>query len=227
VDKTVAKAAIFEGVEPRAIATLAKDLQRVDFPRGHTIFAEGDPGDRLYIIKSGKVKVGLRSPDGRDHLLAIMGPSDIFGELSVFDPGPRTSSATAVTKVRAASLDRDALRTWIVARSEIAERLLQVLARRLRRTNNELADLIFTDAPALVANQLLLLAQRFGTPAGGVLRVRHDLTQEEIAQLAGNSREATHKALHDFADRGWIQLEHNSVLIVDPERLTRRTRQAR
>jgi CRP/FNR family transcriptional regulator, cyclic AMP receptor protein len=227
VDKTVAKAAIFEGVEPRVIAALAKHLQRVDFPRGHTIFAEGDPGDRLYIIKSGKVKIGLRSPDGRDHLLAIMGPSDIFGELSVFDPGPRTSRATAVTKVRAASLDRDALRTWIAAHPEISERLLQVLARRLRRTNNDLADLILIDAPGRVANQLLLLAQRFGTATGGVPRVRHDLTQEEIAQLAGTSREATHKALHDFADRGWIRLEHNSVLILDSESLTRRTRQAR
>lgn len=224
MDKTVAKAALFEGMEPRAIAALAKHLQRVDFPCGHTIFAEGDPGDRFYVIKSGKVKIGLRSPDGREHLLAIMGPSDIFGELSLFDPGPRTSSATAVTKVRAASLDRDALRTWIAARPEITERLLQVLARRLRRTNDDLADLIFTDAPGRVAKQLLLLAQRFGTPASGVLRVRHDLTQEEIAQLAGASREAAHKALHDFADRGWIQLEHNSVLIVDTERLALRAR---
>jgi CRP/FNR family transcriptional regulator, cyclic AMP receptor protein len=166
VDKTVAKAAIFEGVEPRVIAALAKHLQRVDFPRGHTILAEGDPGDRLYIIKSGKVKIGLRSPDGRDHLLAIMGPSD----------------------------------------------------------NNDVADLIFIDVPGRVAKQLLLLAQRFGTPTGGVLRVRHDLTQEEIAQLAGTSREATHKALHDFADRGWIQLESHTMLILDAENLARRAR---
>ena len=224
MDKTVAKAAIFEGVEPRAITALAKHLQRVDFPRGHTIFAEGDPGDRLYIIKSGKVKIGLCSPDGRDHLLAIMGSSDIFGELSVFDPGPRTSSATAVTKVRAASLDRDTLRGWMADRPEVAEQLLRVLARRLRRTNNDLTDQIFTDVPGRVAKQLLQLAQQFGTREGNGLRVAHDLTQDEIAQLVGASREATNQALGTFADRGWIQLESHTILILDAENLARRAR---
>ena len=127
-----------------------KHLHQVDFPRRQTVFAEGEPGDRLYIIISGKVKIGRRSPDGRDHLLTIMGPSDMFGELSIFDPGPRGSSATTITKVRAVSMDRDALRVWIADRPEIAEQLLRVLARRLRRTNNDLADLIFTDVPGRV-----------------------------------------------------------------------------
>ena len=85
-------------------------------------------------------------------------------------------------------MDRDALRAWIADRPEIAEQLLRVLARRLRRTNNNLADLIFTDVPGRVAKQLLQLAQRFGTQEGGALRVTHDLTQEEIAQLVGASR---------------------------------------
>src|SRR5258708_7654602 len=101
-----------------------------------------------------------------------MGPSDMFGELSIFDPGPRTSSATTITEVRAVSMDRDALRAWIADRPEIAEQLLRVLARRLRRTNNNLADLIFTDVPGRVAKQLLQLAQRFGTQEGGQRRVR-------------------------------------------------------
>jgi CRP-like cAMP-binding protein len=119
--------------------------------------------------------------EGRESLLTIMGPSDMFGELSIFDPGPRTSSATTITEVRAVSMDRDALHAWIADRPEIAEQLLRVLARRLRRTNNNLADLIFTDVPGRVAKQLLQLAQRFGTQEGRALRVTHDLTQEEIA----------------------------------------------
>jgi CRP/FNR family transcriptional regulator, cyclic AMP receptor protein len=85
----------------------------------------------------------------------------MFGELSVFDPGPRTASAITITEVRAVSMDRDGLRAWIADRPEIAEQLLRVLARRLRRTNNHLADLIFTDVPGRVAKQLLQLAQRF------------------------------------------------------------------
>ena len=94
MDEILARAGIFQGVDPTAVSALTKQLQPVDFPRGHTVFSEGEPGDRLYIILTGKVKIGRRSPDGRENLLTIMGPSDMFGELSIFDPGPRTSSAT-------------------------------------------------------------------------------------------------------------------------------------
>jgi CRP/FNR family transcriptional regulator, cyclic AMP receptor protein len=110
VDDAVAKAGLFHGVEPGAAFALARQLQPVDFPRGHTVFAQGVPGDRLYIIISGKVKICRRSPDDREHLLAIMGPSDMFGELAVFDPpGPRTSIVTTITAVRAVSVDRDGM----------------------------------------------------------------------------------------------------------------------
>ena len=224
MDEILARAGIFQGVETSAVSALTKQLQPVDFPRGHTVFAEGEPGDRLYIIISGKIKIGRCLPDGRENLLTIMGPSDVFGELAVFDPGPRTSSATTITEVRAVSMDRDALRAWIADRPEIAEQLLRVLARRLRRTNDNLADLIFTDVPGRVAKQLLALAQRFGTQEDGAVRVTHDLTQEEIAQLVGASRETVNKALADFANRGWIRLEGKSVLISDSERLAGRAR---
>jgi len=224
VDETLARAGIFQGVEPAAAEALAATLESVDFPRGHVIFAEGEPGDRLYIIQSGKVKIGRKSPDGRENLLGIFGPSDMFGELSIFDPGPRTSTATTVTEVRALSMDRPALRQWIASRPEIAEQLLRVVARRLRRTNGMLADLIFTDVPGRVAKALLQLAQRFGSQEAGLLRVTHDLTQEEIAQYVGASRETVNKALADFAHRGWLRLEGKSVLILEPERLARRAR---
>jgi CRP/FNR family transcriptional regulator, cyclic AMP receptor protein len=224
VDEILARGGLFQGVEPGAVSALTKQLHPMDFPRGHTMFAEGEPGDRLYIVVSGKVKIGRRSPDGRENLLTIMGPSDMFGELSIFDPGPRTSTATTITDVCAVSMDRETLRAWIADRPEIAERLLRVLARRLRRTNDNLTDLIFTDVPGRVAKQLLHLAQKFGTQEGGAMRVIHDMTQEEIAQLVGASRETVNKALADFAQRGWIQLEGKSVLISDSERLARRAR---
>jgi CRP-like cAMP-binding protein len=116
------------------------------------------------------------------------------------------------------------LRPWLTNRPEIAEQLLRVLARRLRRTNDALADLIFTDVPGRVAKSLLQMASRFGTRDGGVLRVTHDLTQEELAQLVGASRETVNKALADFASRGWLRLDGKSVIILDPERLARRAR---
>ena len=162
--------------------------------------------------------------DGRQNLIAVMGPSDMVGELSLFDPGPRTATATAVTDTRLVRLRKQALRPWLNNRPEIAEQLLRVLARRLRRTNDSLADLIFTDVPGRVAKNLLQMAGRFGTRDGGVLRVTHDLTQEEIAQLVGASRETVNKALADFASRGWLRLDGKSIIILDPERLARRAR---
>jgi CRP-like cAMP-binding protein len=224
VNDALTRAGIFQGVDPSAVQDLKSALEPVTFPRAHVIFAEGELGDRLYIILSGKVKIGRKSPDGRENLLAVFGPSDMFGELSIFDPGPRTSTATTVTEVQAVTMDRAALREWIAKRPEIAEQLLRVIARRLRRTNNMLADLIFTDVPGRVAKALLQLAHDFGTQEGGMLRVTHDLTQEEIAQLVGASRETVNKALADFAHRGWLRLEGKSVLILEPQRLVRRAR---
>ncbi|MGB8388546.1 Crp/Fnr family transcriptional regulator [Mycobacterium sp.] len=223
MDATVTKAGVSQGVDS-AVAAITEQLQPVDFKRRSIVFTEGEPADRLYIIISGKVKIGHRSPDGREHLLAIMGPPEMFGELSVFDPGPRTASATTLTEVRAVSLDRDTLHGWMADRPEVAEQLLRVLARRLRRTNSKLTDQICNDVPGRVAKQLLLLAQQFGTREGDALRVVHGLTQEEIAQLVGASREATNQALCTFADHGWIRPESLNVLILDAESLAHRAR---
>lgn len=224
VQDILARAGIFQGVDPTAVSNLIKELEPVRFPRGTTIFDEGDPGDRLYIITSGKVKLARHASDGRENLLTVMGPSDMFGELSIFDPGPRTSSAVCVTEVHAATMNSDLLKKWISDHPAISQQLLRVLARRLRRTNASLADLIFTDVPGRVAKTLLQLANRFGVQEGSALRVNHDLTQEEIAQLVGASRETVNKALATFAHRGWIRLEGKSVVIVDTEHLAKRAR---
>lgn len=224
ISEILSRAGIFQGVDPAAVRTLIEELDTTKFPRGTTIFDEGEPGDRLYIIISGKVKLARHAADGRENLLTVMGPSDMFGELSIFDPGPRTSSAVCVTEVVAATMDSTMLHAWIKQHPGISEQLLRVLARRLRRTNNSLADLIFTDVPGRVAKALLQLANRFGIQEGPALRVHHDLTQEEIAQLVGASRETVNKALAEFAHRGWIRLEGKSVLISDTERLAKRAR---
>ena len=224
MDEVLTKAGLFQGVDPEDMEALAAQFELVEVPRGATVFHEGEPGDSLYIVLSGKIKLGRRTADGRENLVAVMGPSDQFGELSLFDPGPRTATAVAVTDARLARMSKDALRSWITERPKIAEQLLRVLARRLRRTNAMLGDLIFTDVPGRVAKQLLQLAQRFGTVENGQLRVTHDLTQEELAQLVGASRETVNKALADFAHRGWLRLEGKTVVILDRDRLARRAR---
>ena len=192
--------------------------------KGKHLFQEGDPGDRLYIVTQGKIKLTHASGDGRESLLMVLGPGDMFGELSLFDPGPRTSTAVAITDSEVLGLGNNDLRPWLTGRPEVAQSLLQALAHRLRRTNVIMSDLVFADVPGRVAKALIELGEKFGsrTPAG--LMVNHDLTQEELAQLVGASRETVNKALADFASRGWIRLETRSVEIFDVERLSRRAK---
>ena len=172
-------------------------------PRGHTVFREGDAGDRLFVILDGKVKIWRSAADGRENLLAVLGAGEMFGELSLFDPGPRTASVSAVTDSRLASLDHDDLRPLLLDRPAVAGQLLRALAQRLRRTNESIADLVFTDVPGRVAKALLDLAEKFGTEEADGTRVQHDLTQEELAQLVGASRETVNKALSEFA-QPWL-----------------------
>jgi CRP/FNR family transcriptional regulator, cyclic AMP receptor protein len=227
---TLEHSGMFSGIQHETLSTLTRTVTPIDFRRGHAIVSEGEPGDRLYVIVDGKVKVGRRTRDGRQNLLAVLGPTDVFGELSVFDSGTRTSTVTAVTNVRAVPIDRAALRSLMASHTELGEHLLGVLARRLRDTNDNVADLIFTDVPGRVAKLLLQLAARFGVteqetdPPRSVVRVAHDLTQEELSQLVGSSRESTNKALAEFAERGWIRLHGKSVVILDRNRLARRAR---
>jgi CRP-like cAMP-binding protein len=222
VNWTLADAPIFRGVDPGDVGALIGQLRPVEYSCGHVFFEQGQPGHLLYIVITGKVKLCRRADDGRESLFAVVGPSDMFGELSVFDAGPRASSATAITEVCAAPLERDVLRAWIGDRPPVAERLLRVLARRLRRTDEDLSYLVFTDVTGRVAKQLLRLAHQFGSQEDGATRVTHDLTQEELGQLVGSSRETVNKVLSDFSQRGWIRLEGKSVVITDSEGLAHR-----
>jgi CRP/FNR family transcriptional regulator, cyclic AMP receptor protein len=224
VESVLARVPLFAALDAESAASLELMLTRRTLPRGHVVFAEGNPGDRLFVILDGKVKISRAAADGRENLLALLGRGEMFGELSLFDPGPRTASATTVTGTTLASLDHDDLRPLLVERPAVAVQLLQALAQRLRRTNEAMADLVFTDVPGRVAKALLELAAKFGVAEDGATRVRHDLTQEELAQLVGASRETVNKALSDFAHRGWLRIDGRSVLLLAPERLARRAR---
>ncbi len=224
MDDVVLSAPLFAGIDREASSSLVASMASVDLPRGRALFREGDPGDRLYIIRSGKVKLGLSSGDGRENLLSVLGPGEMFGELSLFDPGARTATATAVTDARLFELTHRELLAWLERYPAVASHLLAALARRLRRTNEALGDLVFSDVPGRVAKSLLDLSSRFSEPVPDGLRVTHDLTQEELAQLVGASRETVNKALSDFAARGWIRREGRAVVLLDVPRLEHRAR---
>jgi CRP/FNR family transcriptional regulator, cyclic AMP receptor protein len=223
-DDALSEAPLFDALSEEDARALRAGVMVVKLARGERLFSEGDSGDKLYVIMTGKIKLTRAAPDGRENLQSVHGPGEMFGELSLFDPVPRTATATAVTDAELAGLAHDDVRKWLSTRPEVAMHLLQALAQRLRRINDVKADLVFTDVPGRVSKALLDLAERFGVPNSEGIQVNHDLTQEELAQLVGASRETVNKALADFAARGWIQLAAKSVLVTDPDRLRKRAR---
>ncbi|RYZ31524.1 MAG: Crp/Fnr family transcriptional regulator, partial [Propionibacteriaceae bacterium] len=211
--EVLTKAPLFAELDEESATALEKAMGTLRLSKGEILFREGETEDRLYVVVAGKIKLGRSGSAGRENLLAVLGPGQMFGELSVFDPGPRSSTATAVTAVEVRTLEHDELMHWIEGHPEVARSLLAQLAGRLRRANDVVADLVFSDVPGRVAKQLLELARRFGDRKDDGLHVHHDLTQEELAQLVGASRETVNKALADFAARGWIRLEPRSVTL--------------
>jgi CRP/FNR family transcriptional regulator, cyclic AMP receptor protein len=225
VDNDVLRQApLFSSLDDEAADSLRASMSETRIGRGDVLFHEGDSGDRLYVVTDGKIKLGRTSADGRENLLAILGPGQMFGELSLFDPGPRSATATAVTPCTLVSLGHDELLRWLEDQPSVARALLNQLAARLRKTSDVVADLVFSDVPGRVAKALLDLSRRFGRTADDGIHVHHDLTQEELAQLVGASRETVNKALADFAMRGWLRLEPRSVVLIEVERLRRRAR---
>lgn len=220
----ISQVPLFEGLDEAQQNSLRSKMGQTTLRRGEILFEEGEPGNRLYIITEGKVKLGHTSMDGRENLLAVLGPGEIIGELTLFDPGPRSTTATAVSPVTLLHLDHADLNAILDTNPTMGKHMLRALARRLRRTNESLADLVFSDVPGRVAKALLDLADRFGTPAEDGVHVPHDLTQEELAQLVGASRETVNKSLADFVSRGWIHLEGRAVTLLDLDRLARRAR---
>src|SRR5215475_3945425 len=154
-NEVLRQAPLFSALDDEAATALRSSMAETRLRRGDVLFHEGDSGDKLYIVLDGKVKLGRTSADGRENLLAILGPGEMFGELSLFDPGPRTATATAVAETTLLGIGHGVMQTWLADRPEVSKQLLKALAQRLRRTNEHLADLVFSDVPGRVAKALL------------------------------------------------------------------------
>ncbi len=223
-EEAVRKAPLFTALDDASATSLRASMSGVKLSRGQTLFKEGDAGDQLFVVVDGKLKLGTTSNDGRENLLSILGPRDMFGELSLFDPGPRTATATAVVDSELLALANDQVIGWVKQHPQVSLQLLGRLAQRLRKANDVLSDLVFADVPGRVAKAIIELGERFGTQKPDGLHVNHELTQEELAQLVGASRETVNKALADFSSRGWIKLEPRMVIILNLERIIRRSK---
>ena len=215
---------LFANLDDAAFALLTDDIQEIDLSRNAVLFYEGDQDDQLFAVLSGKVKLGRTAADGRENMVAIMGPGDVFGEWLSSDPSPRSTNAVAVSETRRGCHKHEpsSVRSSSIPLSPIRSlRLWLAACATLTRHWLTWSSPTF---PGRLAKALLDLADRFGRPATDGVLVAHELTQEELAQLVGASRETVNKALAEFVSRGWIRLEARAVVILDLPRLRQRSR---
>jgi CRP/FNR family transcriptional regulator, cyclic AMP receptor protein len=203
---------------------LAQRLQRRIYGRGEVVFSKDDPGQSLFVIEHGAVRIFIPGTQGSDLTLAVLGPGDFFGDLSLLDGSPRSASAAAVAEGTALLvLDRAVFTALLEAQPGSAMAVLAVLARRLRETDQMASDLAFQDVGARLARRLLELAETNGVrKAEGVL-IDLAVTQEELANMIGVTRESVNRNLGVFRREGMVSREGRRILIRDETALRRRT----
>ncbi len=199
--------------ERRALAALVRE-QRV--PRGGLIVRQGDPGDALYIVRSGMVKVAVVGDDGREVILGTLGPTAHFGELALVDGQPRSAHVLAMEPTALYVLRRDDFRRQVEQMPRVAWALLEEISRRLREADAKIAGLVLLDVPGRVAR--LVLDRATGTP--GV--VERAPTHEVIAHMIGASRETVSRAMKELQGGGLLRMERRTIMVLDREGLERR-----
>jgi CRP-like cAMP-binding protein len=212
---------LFAGLTEEDLAGLATALRRRRYPRGATICLAGEPGERLYLVERGRVRIGLTAPDGREVVLNMLGPGDTFGDLALLDGEPRSADATAQDDCLLLILPRTAFLRHLEQHPRAALALLAEMSRRLRRNARLIQDATFHDVPTRLAGTLLQLACERGEPTagGGLSTVR--VTQVELAGMIGATRESVNKVLGTFERRGFLRRQRGVISILDPAALRR------
>ena len=209
---------LFAPLSATDLEHLAERLRRRKYGRGATIFATGDPGTSLCLIAAGRVKLALTSVEGREAILDLLGPGDVFGELALLDGDPRSADAVAVDPTELLLLARDDFLRFLDERPKVAVAMLSVLSRRLRRDAELLQDAAFLDVPARLARAILRLAE---AEPDGVTRTPK-LVQSDLAGMAGTTRETLNKWLGLYEDQGLIRREEGRLAVLRPDELRRR-----
>jgi len=196
-----------------AAVAAASRLRR--FRRGQVVFSTGDPGDSLIVVVSGRVKVVVRSADGGELTLTIIGPGTVLGEISVADGGPRSADAETLEESSLLLVPREVVQEICARVPSVGQALTRSIAAMLRRLTEAASDLIFLDMPRRVAKVLL------SQPRGADGTIRLTLSQEELAHQVGSTRQSVNAALRGFERRGWIGVQGRTVTVTEAAALSR------
>jgi len=203
---------IFSDLDPEAFDQLCRYAKHTTLKRGTTIVSKGDPGNSLIAVISGTVKISVTSSDGRSAILNLIGPGEIFGEVAVLDGQARTADATANTNCEIYIIDRRDFIPFVRSQPALAMKFIELLCTRLRWTSDQVEEVILQNLPGRLASALLRLTEKHKlAPAGRTIAV----TQQEISEMVGMTRESINKQLRAWADRKWVRLEHGAIVVLD------------
>jgi CRP/FNR family cyclic AMP-dependent transcriptional regulator len=208
---------LFRGLPAPTIDQIVTLANRRVYEQGAVIFLRGDPGDCLYGVVTGKVRISVSAPGGKELFLNIMEPGDSFGEIALLDGQPRTASATALAPAELVIIQREPFLALLRKEPSLAQHLIALLCQRARWTAELMEDSALLGAPARLAKRLLTLANLHGMSGTGGTRLA--ISQEEIAQFLGLSRQIVNQHLQTWLGKGWVSLGRGSVTLLDERAL--------
>jgi CRP-like cAMP-binding protein len=200
----------FQGLAPELIEQLSAHAITRGVKGGTVIYAKGDPGNSLFAVISGTVRISVPSMEGKDTVFNLLNEGEIFGEIALLDGRPRSAEVSAVTDCELMMINRRDFVPLMHAHPEMAFKLIDMLCEKLRKTSEQVEDVMFLDLPARLAKILLRLAQNADPSPQGR---RISMTQREIGQIIGMSRESTNKQLRIWEQRDWVRLERGSIVV--------------
>jgi CRP/FNR family transcriptional regulator len=213
-------------LDPETVDMVAAVMHEMKVPRNTVLFEMGDEPNGLYRIISGQVMLHrpmVRGEEMADAVLTVFGRGQVFGELSICDPGPRSGTAVTLTPAHLRFIPLADAQRLIATQPTFARTLLSQLGRRLRMAHNATSALVLGDVHGRVARAITQLASRFGQlQSDGSVKVYHGMTQADLAAMVGASREAVNKAMAQFAQRGWVEPRTKGFVVLDYERLLHR-----
>lgn len=212
-----------DALEPAALEEMESRGRRVRFAAGSTLLHQGEPGERVLLLRAGRAKITYTGADGRETLLRLCGPGDLVGELSALDDEPRSSTVTALEPVDALVISHIEFLRALESQPRAAIALLRDLSRRFRDANRKRIEYGASDAVGRVAARLLELADAYGERSERGIDLELPISQEELAGWCGCSREAVVKALHALREPGWIETARKRVTILDEDALAERS----
>jgi CRP/FNR family cyclic AMP-dependent transcriptional regulator len=205
----------FSGLSDSELEAVADRLGKRTFGRGVILFHKGSPGETLYIIESGKVRIFILSESGQEMSVRVCGTGEVFGELSMLDGLPRSAGAVAAEETHVLTLQREDFWELFDIYPRLAPAIIATLTARVRYTTQYAENLAFLDVQGRVAHRLLELAEQYGVPTPDGVEIALQLTQSDLASLVGATRERVNKVLGAFRDQGWIQLDGQEIIVRD------------